>query len=736
MSGACKYNPPKHESTIADKPEDKRVEVLRLIAMATITISIAWLHLLPSPILSNSTILLAVIIGGYPIFKESFLALKKGRVNMELSMVIAIIASIFLLQFLPAIVITFFALLSEFIEEFIVEKGRRNIELLYNKAPKKAIVKRNQNDNTDPHLTKTTISTEEISVEKVKIEDIVIIREGDAIPIDGQIINGSSTIDQSTITGESMPVEKSVGDYVFAGTINLSSKLEVICKRVSTDTTYAKIIHLVEESESSKAPIQKLSDKMATRLIQFAIGLSVMTFIATQNLVSTLSVIVVAGACGLAVGTPIALLASNSKLAKNGIIVKGGLQIENIQKAGTIVFDKTGTLTVGRPTVKQIISFNKSIEKNKVLEYAAIAERDVNHPLAKAIVEKASKEQISFKEKSYLSYNNDKLLDNNNNNKPSVKVGRGVSLLHNDHRIIVGNIHFLKEQFQHLFGKEIGQLNSEFFQLSNDLLNKHLDALEDNSFLPSSNNTSNNSNVANTNANFGDTVSDTLQIFRYNKKSDEYKYLFDSTTVFVALDKEIIGGIILEDEIRFGAKDVISAIKSMKLHPVMLTGDNKNIAKKIAQEIGIDEYYADLLPEVKVTKIKEIVGREQQKRKGKERKRRNAVIMVGDGINDAPALAEADIGIAMGKTGTDIVIETADVVLMNDDLTKIPHLIKSSRNTIFTIRQNFFGTLAVDGLGFILAFAGILHPLLAAFIHVISELFFMVNSARLLRGDT
>jgi P-type E1-E2 ATPase len=210
-------------------------------------------------------------------------------------------------------------------------------------------------------------------------------------------------------------------------------------------------------------------------------------------------------------------------------------------------------------------------------------------------------------------------------------------------------------------------------------------------------------------------------------------HLFNTTTVFVGLDEKIIGAILLEDSLRFGSKEVISTIKSMGLHPIMLTGDNKNIAEKIAKEIGIEEYHADLLPEDKVTKIKEIVSRAQQKRNQKGQRYNNTVIMVGDGINDAPALAEADVGIAMGKTGTDIVIETADVVLMTDDLTKLPHLIKSSRHTIFTIRQNFFGTLLVDGLGFILAFLGILHPLLAAFIHVISELLFMVNSARLLR---
>lgn len=719
MSGACEYIPPKQEQYLEDS-ENKRLEVIRLIAMALVVILIAWLHVLPSQWISNTIIVVAVIVGGYPIFKESFSALKKGRINMELSMVIAIIASLLLFQFLPAIVITFFALLSEFIEEFIVEKGRKNIDMLYKRAPKKAIVKMEQNEIKIEGKNSPSPKTipQEIPVEDVKIGDIVIAREGDVIPIDGQIMTGTSTIDQSTITGESIPVEKNIGDSVFAGTINLSSKLEIQCKKVSTDTTYAKIIHLVEESESSKAPIQKLSDKMATRLIQFAIGLSILTFIITQNIVSTLSVIVVAGACGLAVGTPIALLASNSKLAKNGIIVKGGIQIENIKNSGTIVFDKTGTLTIGRPTVNQIISFNKSIEPRKVLEYAAIAERDVNHPLAKAIVEKSLKEKIEINVTPNSNSNGDYTdYNSTHDDKITVKVGRGVSLFYDGQRISVGNIKFIEEQFQLLYNKNIKQLNPEFPWSSSSSDSSTVNYLSSLDQPTATTKESNNCDNAMTN--------DTLQVV---KNKNEYDLLFNSTTVIIALDKEIIGAILLEDELRFGSKEVILKIKSMGLQPIMLTGDNQTIAKKIAKESGIEEYYADLLPEDKVTKIKEIVKEQREKNK------RTTVIMIGDGINDAPALAEADVGIAMGKTGTDVVIETADVVLMTDDLTKIPYLIRSSRRTLFTIKQNFFGTLAVDGIGFILAFTGILNPLLAAFIHVSSELVFMINSARLLRG--
>lgn len=701
MSGACEYNPNYKKEVSVKERENKKLEIVRLVGLSVVMIFVAWMEILQPLWIANTVVTVTVLIGGYPIYKESFFALRKGRVNMELSMVIAIGASLALLQYLPAIVITFFALLSEFVEGFIVEKGRKNIETLYKRSPKKAIVKKMENSN---ELEKSSI-IKEIPVSEVNVGDIVIVREGDTIPIDGLIINGKSTIDQSTITGESMPIEKTERDSVFAGTINLTNRLEIKCEKISTDTTFAKIIHLVEEAESSKAPIQKLSDKMATRLIQFAIGLSVITFIVTNNIISTLSVIVVAGACGLAVGTPIALLASNSKLAKKGIVVKGGLQIENIKNAGAIVFDKTGTLTNGKPVVSQVISFDKQIEPKKVLEYAAIAERNVNHPLAKAIEERTAVENIEIKS----LYNHNNIRESaykSPNNSNAVKVGRGVSVIHNGHTISVGNIKFMEEELSSVNNNEGSHLNLKVILLSNTqnircLVNNHKGSQNDG----------------------------IMKIATFNTKYsiDDYdssNLLFNSTAAFVLLDGRIIGAILLDDKLRNETKEALSKIKFMGLRVIMLTGDSEKISKRIAMEAGVDEYFANLLPQDKVSKIKEIVGKQKMVKK--------TVIMVGDGINDAPALAQADVGIAMG-TGTDVAIETADVVLMTEDLVKIPYLLKRSRQTLFTIQQNFFGTLFVDGLGFILAFMGMLNPLLAAFIHVISELIFMVNSARLLR---
>ena len=694
MSGACKFNPKQLNGNKIEETENKKLEIIRLAGMTTLIVVIAWMHILQPEWVENIVVVIAVFVGGYPIFKESLVALRKGRVNMELSMAIAIVASLALYQFLPAIVITFFALLSEFVEGFIVKKGRQNIQLLYDLAPRKAIIRtKNNMQNGDETNLKTT--TQEVLVDDVRVGDIVIVREGDLIPVDGHILRGTSTVNQSGITGESAPIEKNVDDSVFAGTTNLTHQIEIKCDKLSTDTAFAKIIHLVEEAEASKAPIQKLSDKLATRLIQFAIGLSVLTFIVTHNVVSTLSVIVVAGACGLAVGTPIALLATNGKLSKRGIIVKGGLQIENLSSAGTIVFDKTGTLTSGNPAVSEVVSFDPRIDPLGMLEYAAIAEKNVNHPLAKAIVAKAQEKRIEVKMEN--SNNQSRIFRSRGdaNDENTVKVGRGVAVVHNDRGIAVGNMKFLEDEMK-LTSSNPGDTSDGFSLLLNK---KHYQYLTD-----------------------AHLIGQTLQEF------SPADMLFSSTTTFVSLDRQIIGAVLFEDKLRQETKEAIVKIKAMNIHVVMLTGDNERTARKIACEAGIEEYHADLLPEDKVSIIEEIVAK--QKKEG-ERKKKQAVIMVGDGINDAPALAKADVGIAVGS-GTDVAIETADVVLMTEDLTKIPYLLKTSRQSLFAIKENFFGTLFVDGLGFILAFVGLINPLLAAIIHVSSELVFMTNSARLI----
>lgn len=662
MSGACEYDPEKAHELANGPVEDRRAEILRLAGVGAITLLVAWLQLLHPDWLAKAVIGITVGIGGYPLFKESAYALRKGRVNMELSMVIAIVASLLLLQFLPAIVVTFFALLSEFVEGLIVTKGRKNIESLYRLAPRTAIVK-DRAGHTFP-----------ASVDEVSVGDVIIVREGDIIPVDGRVISGVSAVNQATITGESIPVDKKIGDKVFAGTLNLTNQLEVLSEKKSSETTFAKIIHLIEVAEASKAPIQKLTDRMATRLIQFAIFLSIVTYLVTQNIVSTLSVIVVAGACGLAVGTPIALLATTGKFSKRGIVTKGGLQIETLSHAGTVVFDKTGTLTRGKLKVSQVVSLG-GISPMKVLEYAASVEKNVNHPLAIAISEKAMAEGIMAPQCD------SRIADTG-------VVGRGIIGLSRGTRIGVGNSEFAQAEAPEQQVHEMLRGESSSFKF---LVNE-----------------------------YSDDSGRSLQIVR-----DQYIDLIDFalTTLFVTVDRKLVGAVFLEDSLRPDAIKAVSELKAMNLKVVMLTGDNEKVAKRIAAEVGIGEYGAGMLPDDKVARIEEIVTKSSG---GK------TVVMVGDGINDAPALAKAHVGIAMGRTGTDVAAETADVVLMSEDLMRIPYAIKKSRESIFVVKQNFFGTLSVDGIGFVLAFTGHISPLLAAIIHVSSELVFMVNSARLI----
>jgi cation transport ATPase len=372
-----------------------------------------------------------------------------------------------------------------------------------------------------------------------------------------------------------------------------------------------------------------------------------------------------------------------------------------LSSTGTIVFDKTGTLTTGKPAVSEVVSFDPGIDPIRILEYAAITEKNVNHPLAQAIVSKAQEKQIEVNMNN--SNKQSRILGStyDGNNENIIKVRRGVAIFHKGRRIAVGNMKFMEDETK-LTSSNTAENSSEALKPRFSLL---------------------------LNTTQHQYLTKTPLVGQAEQEFSPVDMLFSSTTAFVSLDRQIIGAVLLEDKLRQETKDAIARIKAMSIHVMMLTGDNERTANKIANEAGIEEYHADLLPEDKVSIIEEIV---RKQRKGERKKKQDAVIMVGDGINDAPALAKADVGIAMGRSGTDVATETADVVLMTEDLTKIPYLLKTSKQSLFAIKQNFFGTLFVDGLGFILAFVGLINPLIAAVIHVSSELVFMTNSARLM----
>ena len=617
------------ESASGQDRGNTRTDTVRLAIMAAAAVSSwsgVWGQLLPIDVVAIA----ATLLGGYPVYRETLRALKQGHINMEVSMAVAIFASLIVRQFTVSVVITLFALLSEYIETYAVDKGRQTILLLERSAPRLALVRR---------------AGEEVQVDPRSLvpDDVVIVRDGERVPVDGTIVVGSAFVNQSSITGESARVEKSPGDRVYAGSVDESGLIEVRTEKVGTETVFGRIIKLVEDAENRKAPIQKLSDRLASWLVEFAIGFAAFTFLVTGDVTSTISVIVVAGACGIAAGTPLAIVATLGKAAKKGTIVKGGAYVEEMSRVDTVVIDKTGTLTFGEPEVTDTVGFD-GFSELQVLEYAAIAERYSNHPLARAILGKAAELGIKFSEDASSA-------------SSSYIAGKGIVCRFNGGQIIVGNDTLMVEK------------NVQFPRVADESL-------------------------------WGGPKG--------------------RSTVLNAYRGKICGTISIADRVRGESRRALEDLRKMGIRTVMLTGDNRTVAQDVAKEVGIDEVHAELLPEEKVSAVERLVAEG------------HSVAMVGDGINDAPALARANVGIGMGA-GTDVTIEEADIVLMTNDLQKIADMARLSRKAYRTIMQNFSGTVAVDGVGVTLAFLGLLNPLLAAGIHVASELIFILNSARLIR---
>jgi Cd2+/Zn2+-exporting ATPase/Cu+-exporting ATPase len=543
-------------------------------------------------------------------------------------MTIALLSALAIGQFFTAIVIAFFVLFAELLEGYTVGGGRRAIENLINALPRHVTVRRNGQES-------------ELKAEELSIGEVIVIRPGERIPVDGTVIKGSSYVDQSSITGESLPIEKTEQSKIFAGTINKNGVLEVSVERVGRDTTFGKIIQVVEEAEKSKAPVQRIADRLAAGLVYFALAAAVLTFLVTRNLTATIAVIIVAGACGVAAGTPLAILAGIGSAARRGIIVKGGLYLEKLADIDTIVLDKTGTLTMGVPEVTGIRVADGATE-NEVLENAAIAEQHSEHPIGEAVIRKARMAKISLRDYSDLQY----------------IPGKGVTCLDRGSKIVVGTRTLLEEN--------------------------GIDAKGAASFL-----------------------SDT--------KPGE-------TLVYVGRETEILGALTIADQLRSEAIQAVDQLKKQGYRTILLSGDSREAASAIGTQLGVHEAIGNLLPEQKLEKVRELL---QQSHK---------VAMVGDGVNDAPALAEATVGIAMGG-GADVALETADITLMTSDLSRLVEVLSIAKRCYRVIRFNFWGTIAVDTLGIVLAFFGLLAPIIAALIHVGSELAFILNSARLFRSS-
>ena len=592
------------------------------IAVVALAAAAVWFRLW-EPLPSVSVIgILGLAIGGWPIYREAFENLLARRMTMELSMSIAIIAAAAIAQFFTALIITLFVLVAEVLEGMTVSRGRRAIRDLLDFMPRAISVRRPG-------------GVSEIDAAQLAPGDAVLVNPGGRIPVDGTVIAGNSFVDQSRITGESLPVEKTAGTAVFAGSINQSGALEIRAERIGRDTSYGKIIEAVEQAERSRAPVQRLADRLAGYLVYFALGAALLTYLLTHNIRSTISVIIVAGACGIAAGTPLAILGAIGRAARAGAIVKGGLYLEQLGRVDTVVLDKTGTLTFGRPEIRALHPTG-GIDPMALLEAAAAAELRSEHPLGRTIVEHARACGRAFSEPEQFGY----------------RPGRGIDATVTGEKVLVGNLALMQDHGISVPGA---------------LASAHR----------------------------------------------------GSSEVYVARAGVLLGAIEIADRIRPEARSAIAAIQAMGARTVLLTGDARAVAEGVAGELGITEVAADLLPEDKRAYVQRLAGA------------RRIVAMVGDGINDAPALIEAQVGVAMGS-GTDVARESADVVLLGNDLEKFAETLAIARRTRRIIWANFAGTIGVDTLGIALAAAGLLNPLLAAFIHVASELAFILNSARLL----
>jgi Cd2+/Zn2+-exporting ATPase len=573
----------------------------------------------------------SLILGGYPILKSAVRTLLIPDLNVDTLVSIAAISATAVGAYREAATVIFIMLLGEFLEGVTVGKTRKAIASLVQLSPKTAWVRRENNEVQVP-------------IEDVKPKEVVIVRPGERIPVDGKIISGCGSINQSTLTGESIPVEKEVGDKVYCGTFNESGSCEVEATQVAEDTKLAQIKRLILEAQAEKSPTQRVMDRFSRYFIPAIILIAFATFLVTGEMIRAITILIVACPCALVLGTPTAVVAAIGNAARQGILIKGGAYLEQMGRLKTLLMDKTGTLTHGRPKVVEIRPLDAMDEK-EVLYWAAIAEKRSEHPLAKAITEKT--EALGMSIPHPQSFENFR--------------GKGVKVQWNSKSILVGSSEMMKSE-----GVQIPESAKALFE---------------------------------------------------SKQSE------GMTSLLITVDRDPMGIISIADTLREGAKEAIDQIRKQGVSEIwMLTGDSALVADRIGRELGIG-YEAKLLPEDKVTSVKE------WKRKGR------VVAMIGDGVNDAPALAAADIGIAMGAVGTDVAIETADIALMTDELEKIPTVVRLSRKALRVIKENIIFALAFNTVLIILSAQGWVTMILGAVLHQASSLLVILSSMRLLRKD-
>ena len=575
---------------------------------------------------------IAIVLCGIPIILEACEGLiTEFDIKADVLVSIAIIASIIIGEVFAAGEIAVIMAIGGFLEEYTVGKTQTGIERLIDLTPQTATRIRNGKE-------------EVIDAEKIEIGDILKVLPGEVIPADGTLIKGESSIDQSVLTGESMPVDKLAGDEVFSGTINLYGAFTMKAEKSGSNSSLQKLIKLVESSKPENAEIVRQADKWATWVVIVAFIGAIATWLVTRDIIRSVTILVVFCPCALVLATPTAIMAAIGNLTKHGILVKDGESIETLAKIKTIILDKTGTLTYGNPELVEIIPYESKISKDDLIYQLTSLESNSEHPLAKSIV------------KYYKNNYTEKLLEVTNF---KVIIGKGVK----------GKIE----------GEEIIAGNKEF------MCDKNIELPE-----------------------------------TYIKNNIESYLNTGSTAIYVARNGFLLGCIILSDILRENAESVISQIKDMGLNTALLTGDNKETGEYIASKVKVDTLKYNCLPEDKTSFIQDLQKQDER------------VAMIGDGINDAPSLKKADVGIAMGDVGSDISIDASNITLISGDIKEIPHLIKLSKRTVKIINSNIAFSLGLNFLAMFLAMLGILGPITGALVHNVGSVFVIIISASLL----
>ncbi|HFE0707905.1 TPA: heavy metal translocating P-type ATPase [Streptococcus agalactiae] len=630
-----------NDEQVRSKESFIKRNIALIISLGFILVAvISQLSLGEDHLLTKALYILAIIIGGFDLFKEGFSDLIKLDFSMESLMTIAIIGAAFIGEWAEGSIVVILFAISEALERFSMDKARQSIRSLMDIAPKEALIRRNNVEQL-------------VSVDKIDIDDIMIIKPGQKIAMDGLVINGHSSVNQAAITGESVPVEKQLDDEVFAGTLNEEGVLEVKVTKKVTDTTIAKIIHLVEEAQGERAPAQAFVDKFAKYYTPFIIIMALLIVVVpplffggdwNKWLYQGLSILVVGCPCSLVISTPVSIVSAIGNAAKNGVLVKGGVYLEEIGHLRAIAFDKTGTLTKGKPVVTDFIATSSETDIN-YLSIISSLESLSQHPLASAILNEADKTNVDYKSIQIEDFQS--------------ITGKGLTGIHQNIRYYIGS--------PKLFSASV--------------------------------------------------IEETAVKVQYRQFQEQGK-----TAMYFGTDEQILGVIAVADEVRDSSAAVISELHKLSIeHTIMLTGDNTKTAESIGKQLGVTEIKGDLMPQEKLDSIKAL------------RTTYNKVAMVGDGINDAPALAASTVGIAMGGAGTDTALETADVALMGDDLQKLPFIVRLSRQTLKVIKQNITFSLGIKLLALLLVIPGWLTLWIAIVADMGATLLVTLNGLRLMK---